>query len=362
MASKSKKSITPQSGQKGGTRSSRLQFPRVTLREAIKIPMALKKKNGGEPWEPKELAKAIGLGMGNKFFYLSAGSRDYGMTIGARHSGTIELSEAGKALVYADNPQKEKAAKKHAFMKVAPFRGVFEHYKGDLPEQQYLANTLVAKFGIPETSHDDFITIFRDNVVFLGITQTQEIPRGLPSPEAVSSSHGEEVVTLADKGKQGNCFVILPFVERMDSHNPGFFSEVLKSVIAPAVEKAGFGVNTAERKSSDMIHVTIVNNLLDADLVVADLTEHNPNVLFELGMRMADDKPVALIRAKGTDPLFDVDNMLRVYEYDPNLWPSTVSKDVEELIKFLKGTWSNRESENTYMRILRRTKADIKAK
>jgi hypothetical protein len=27
---------------------------------------------------------------------------------------------------------------------------------------------------------------------------------------------------------------------------------------------------------------------MEADLVIADMTEHNPNVMFELGMRMAE--------------------------------------------------------------------------
>ena len=67
---------------------------------------------------------------------------------------------------------------------------------------------------------------------------------------------------------------------------------------------------------------------MDADLVIADLTQHNPNVMFELGMRMAEDKPVVLIKASGTGPLFDVDNMLRVFEYNPNLWSTTVEKDM----------------------------------
>ncbi|MEA2168017.1 MAG: hypothetical protein QOF76_1317 [Solirubrobacteraceae bacterium] len=50
---------------------------------------------------------------------------------------------------------------------------------------------------------------------------------------------------------------------------------------------------------SDLIHSTIVNDLLAADRVLCDLTEHNPNVLSELGMRMHADKPVALVRASG---------------------------------------------------------------
>ena len=68
-----------------------------------------------------------------------------------------------------------------------------------------------------------------------------------------------------------------------------------------------------------MIQATIVNALLDADLVLADLTEHNPNELVQLGMRMHTDKSVALVRAKGTGAIFDVDNMLRVEEYNPDL-------------------------------------------
>lgn len=95
---------------------------------------------------------------------------------------------------------------------------------------------------------------------------------------------------------------------------------------------------------------------MDADLVIADLTEHNPNVLFELGMRMAEDKPTVLIRAKGTTAIFDVDNMLRVEEYDPCLWPSTVEKDIPTIAEHIRGAWENRNNGRTYMKILREKK------
>ena len=101
-----------------------------------------------------------------------------------------------------------------------------------------------------------------------------------------------------------------------------------------------------------------MNDLLEADLVIADLTEHNPNVMFELGVRMAADKPVVLIKAMGTGPLFDIDNMLRVFEYSPNLWQTTIEKDLPLLRDFIKGAWENRESDKTYLKILRaKTKA-----
>lgn len=70
--------------------------------------------------------------------------------------------------------------------------------------------------------------------------------------------------------------------------------------ITPASLKAGFNVETANHQGIDVIQSTIINELLEAELVLADLTDHNPNVLFELGLRMAVDKPVALIKATGT--------------------------------------------------------------
>ena len=96
-----------------------------------------------------------------------------------------------------------------------------------------------------------------------------------------------------------------------------------------------------------------MNELLEADLVLADLTEHNPNVLFELGVRMMADKPVVLVRAKGTGAIFDVDNMLRVEEYNPSLWKSTVEKDVPLLTQHILGSWENRDIMPTFMKILR---------
>jgi hypothetical protein len=93
----------------------------------------------------------------------------------------------------------------------------------------------------------------------------------------------------------------------------------------PAAKASQFTVKTANRQGSDLIQPTI-NDLIEADLVIADLTEHNPNVMFELGVRMAEDKPVVLIKAHGTGPLFDVDNMLRVFAYSPNLWQTTRRK------------------------------------
>jgi len=146
----------------------------------------------------------------------------------------------------------------------------------------------------------------------------------------------------------------MPFVERnVGSRSEGFFKEVYSSIIKPACEKAGFEAVTADRKGSDIIHTTILREILDADIVIADLTDHNPNVMFELGLRMAvAKKPISLIKTKDTGRIFDVDNVLRVFEYSQNLWQSTVQNDIPELAAHITGTWDARNTGSGYVEIL----------
>jgi hypothetical protein len=331
-------------------------FPRATLEQALKIPTAIKELNGGNPWEPDEIRKALSAGTGNSYFYLTAASRDYGLTIGTRDTDKISLADLGRDLVFAGNRTTEAELKMRAFLNVDVFKRVLEFYKGsNLPEMKYLGNTLQKEFQLAPETHEEFSRIFRENCKYLGITSGTVVINDEGSVDPSTGTTTPGTVTLAEAGGASRltAFVIMPFVERDAKHATGFFPEVLRSLITPAAKDSGFTVRTANRQGSDLIQSTIVNDLLEADLVIADLTEHNPNVMFELGVRMAEDKPVVLIKAMGTGPLFDIDNMLRVFEYSPNLWQTTIEKDRPLLLDFIKGAWENRESDKTYMKILR---------
>ena len=336
----------------------------MTLEEAMKVPLAIKEKNGGNPWATEEVAKAVGLARkANPFFYLAAGARDYGLTTGSRDSEKIELTALGRDIVYAPDAQAELKKKREAFLRVEPFRKVLEHYKSsDLPEMKYLGNTLEREFKIAPEDHEEFSRLFRENCTYLGIRSggfpavPEAKPGGQNGLESETHALSPATVTLAEpgQGKGGPvAFIIMPFEERDKSHSDGFFQEVLRSLLTPAASTAGFTVRTANRQGSDLIQSTIVRDLLDADLVIADLTEHNPNVLFELGVRIAKEKPVVLVKAEGTGRIFDVDNLLRVYEYKAQLWRTTIEKDLPGLTEFVRGAWETRDSEQTYMKILR---------
>ena len=339
----------------------RRPYPTVTFNEALTVAQRIKEFNGGNPWATEDVANALGIApTTNKFFYVTAASRDFGLTVGTRDTATISLTDLGREIVYAPDPETEHRKKLEAFYSIEIFKRVLDHYKGSsLPEMKYLGNTLEREFGLAPEFHEEFSRLFRDNCKELEITGGGVADTAVTRTPTEPASRPATVTLGVPKGVEGKkklkAFIIMPFGEKGPSPRPtGFFDEVLRSLLTPAGVSAGFTVETANRQGSDVIQSTIINDLLEADLVIADLTDHNPNVLFELGVRMAHDKPVALIKASGTGRIFDVDNMLRVYEYSSNLWQSTVEKDVPAIQDHVKGAWESRDSNLSYMKILRR--------
>lgn len=357
-----KKKVTKKKTSKSTAKKAIVErpFPRMSISEALRIPQAIKDKNNGNAYASEDVANAVDLSpKGNQFFYLSAASRDYGFTIGSRDTEKIELTELGRQSVYPSSSEERNAALLKGFKSIYCFEQVLEHFGGlNLPEMEYLSNTLTKEFGLDSQVHDDFVALYTDNCEATGVgkdgvkarqgdLKNKDVNQGsVPQNDAVE-------VLLAGSDDAPLCFVILPFTERDESHATGFFDEVLRVLILPAAKENGFRVITAKKSGSDVIQRTIIRNLLEADLVVADLTEHNPNVMFELGVRMAQEKAVAIIKSTETGPLFDVDHLIRVYSYNPSLWASTVKEDLPNIVEHIKQTWAEKDSGGSYISVLK---------
>jgi hypothetical protein len=79
-------------------------------------------------------------------------------------------------------------------------------------------------------------------------------------------------------------FIIRPFGTKNEIN----FDEVERVLIAPALEAVGAkGGTTIDIIESGNIRVDMFRRLLTADLVIADLSIHNANVFYELGIRHA---------------------------------------------------------------------------
>lgn len=110
-----------------------------------------------------------------------------------------------------------------------------------------------------------------------------------------------------DKEKSRSCFIITP----IGDDNSDTFRKakgVIESVIKPTL--AGFGYDdikaSYEINISGMINTQIINRIISDDLVVANLTDNNPNVMYELCLRHVVAKPIVHICENGTILPFDI--------------------------------------------------------
>jgi hypothetical protein len=182
-------------------------FPRRTLEVALRVPRALKDKNGGNAWPPEHVAQALGVGAkGGNFYYVSAASRDYGLTTGSRETAEISLTDLGRRAVYPESGAAQQQTYLEAFLSVETLRKVLHHYGGNnLPEKPFLTNTLQQTFGIDPEVQDEFIDIFTKNCRFLGIGAQFTSGSGLASrtggaTPTVAGDGGSVIVATPEKG------------------------------------------------------------------------------------------------------------------------------------------------------------------
>jgi hypothetical protein len=102
------------------------------------------------------------------------------------------------------------------------------------------------------------------------------------------------------------CFVISPIGDN-DSEIRKRSDKVLKHIICPSVDPLGYEVIRADKISEPGIITTqIIQYIVDSPLVIADLTDRNPNVFYELALRHAIRKPLVQLIKKGEAIPFDV--------------------------------------------------------
>lgn len=99
----------------------------------------------------------------------------------------------------------------------------------------------------------------------------------------------------------GQCFIIQPF-------DRGKFDKRYEDVFAPAVRAAGIDPYRVDRDPTVTIPIEdIENGIRVSDACLADITENNPNVWFELGFAIAAGKPVIMVCAAEREKFpFDV--------------------------------------------------------
>ncbi len=112
------------------------------------------------------------------------------------------------------------------------------------------------------------------------------------------------------------CFVIMPFSETSDEHTEEYWTKHFETFLKLLIEESKeFEAYRSEPLRGDILK-QIITELVATPVVVADLTDRNPNVFWELGVRQSFKHCTITIAEKDTKVPFDV-SMKGVLFYYP---------------------------------------------
>jgi hypothetical protein len=137
---------------------------------------------------------------------------------------------------------------------------------------------------------------------------------------------------MSKEKKKKTCFIIAPIGD--EGSNVRLRSdEVQRHLIEPAARDCGYDeiIRADNISEPGVITRQVIEHLLNDELVVADLADHNPNVFYELAIRHAVRKPVVLLIEKDQKIPFDV-SQSRAIRYEYGRWSSLFTCK-EELVK-----------------------------
>lgn len=148
------------------------------------------------------------------------------------------------------------------------------------------------------------------------------------------------------KSKRKICLIICEIKEK-GSKERKHANFVLKNIIEPALRIRGIeykAVRIDKLGEGGYITEAVIEHLRTADLVIADLTNLNPNVMYELGIRQAWNLPLVPIALKKQKLPFDL-VVLRTAFYKLPIAKKSIDEAKKEIRKqilsILKGEYKN---------------------
>lgn len=159
-----------------------------------------------------------------------------------------------------------------------------------------------------------------------------------------------------EDSKKEICFVIMPISDQGD-YPEGHFKKVYEQIFKPAIEAAGYeAFRVDENKMCDSIMKKIFDAIYNCPMALCDLSNRNPNVLYELGLRQAYDKPVVLVQDDKTERIFDISGINTV-SYKSNRLYENILEARERITEAIISTKEGKET--SIIKIWQAVAADI---
>jgi len=160
---------------------------------------------------------------------------------------------------------------------------------------------------------------------------------------------------MSDKIDRKKCFIIMPITtpkHLVDAYggDANHFEHVLEHLFIPAVEAAGMEPVRPVATGSEIIHARIVKHVEETDFLLCDMSTLNPNVFFELGIRTAVNKAVALVKDEVTGAVPYDTLVLNFQSYRSGLRGWELKEDVPALTAHLEACLESGETGNSLWR------------
>ncbi|ELB2803379.1 hypothetical protein K6U66_11490 [Vibrio alginolyticus] len=154
-----------------------------------------------------------------------------------------------------------------------------------------------------------------------------------------------------DENNTKTCGIVMP-ISGIDGCTESHWSEVLE-ILNDAIEDAGFEGNLVSNADEvGIIHKRIIQNLYDNPVVVCDVSCKNPNVMFELGLRLAFDKPTIIVKDDKTSYSFDT-SAIEHLEYPRDLRFSQIVEFKAKLSEKIRATYNKSTTDTEYTTFLK---------
>lgn len=141
-------------------------------------------------------------------------------------------------------------------------------------------------------------------------------------------------------------------ISSIDGCTESHWSDVLE-ILTEAIDYANFEANLVSHADEvGVIHKIIIQNLYDNPIVIVDVSGKNPNVMFELGMRLAFDKPTIVIKDTQTPFIFDTSSIEHL-EYPRDLRFSKIKEFKDKLSSKIIATHSKAKTDPNYSTFLK---------
>lgn len=157
--------------------------------------------------------------------------------------------------------------------------------------------------------------------------------------------------------KEKKCFIITPIGDA-NSNIRNEIEGVIEAAIKPLLEKEySYIVEVAhEITESGEITEQLINKIYEADLLIVNLTNLNPNVMYELAFAHALRKPVIIIAKDGTILPFDIQQERTIFYEDTMAGVSKLNQGLKDRIESIHN--SDGQINNTIYNNLKNIQTD----